>query len=441
MSKVMYTYKFRLKPTRLQEILLNKHIGAGRYVYNFFLNQKKEHYQAWKMNNEKVETSVVENIGTVDEKIKAKYKGKNYNDNSAELTKMKQVEDTGWLKEVNSQSLQYSLKSLDLAYDRFFNKRSAFPKFHNKYRTNSFKIPQSTTFDSRLETDRKEGIVSLKRGLLNIPKFKSGIKVINHREIEGEIRFSTISKEPTGEYYVAITVQRDMTSVISKRYQPTLKVVGIDIGIKDLIIASDKTTQKNPKNTYKYQDILKKAQKHLSKKIKGSSNRNRARLKVSKIHKKITNSRKDAIHKATTNLVRNNDIIIMENLKTKNMLKNRKLAKAINDASFGEIKRQLEYKATWYKKVLIKIGTFYPSSKTCSNCNYINQELKLQHRSWKCTQCAKTHDRDYNASINILNEGLRNISSGTGDYTHGADVSPNLIRLLAMKWETSTLLT
>jgi putative transposase len=365
---------------------------------------------------------------------------------------MKLVEETGWLKEVNSQSLQYSLKCLDGAFQRFFKKTSGFPKFHNRFRTNSFTIPANTrikrnTLSSNLRNEFK----------LVIPKFLEGISIIMHRPIEGEICTSTISKEPTGEYYVAITVERDMTPVISKFYQPTGSVVGIDLGIKDLIISSNPKTKNepNPKNTYKYQDKLKKLQAHLSKKVKGSSNRNKARLKVAKIHKKITNSRKDAIQKATTNLVRNNDIIIMENLKTRNMLRNRKLAKAISDASFGEIKRQLEYKCTWYNKVLVKIGTFYPSSKTCSACGCINQSLTLKDRRWSCTQCAINHDRDINASKNILKEGLRCISSGTGDlgslpavrtdgkgahYTHGANVSLNVIKQLALKWEASTAL-
>jgi putative transposase len=416
MSIELYTYKFRLQPTRLQIILLNKHIGAGRYCYNHFLNQKKVSYQNYKQ-------SQVDDVKFVN----IKYKGSNYYDNAAELTQMKHVEETGWLKEVNSQSLQYSLKCLDGAFQRFFKKTAGFPKFHNRFRTNSFTIPANTR---------------LRSGKLVIPKFLEGISIIMHRPIEGEICTSTISKEPTGEYYVAVTVERDMTPVISKFYQPTGKVVGIDLGIKDLIISTDSNTpnEPNPKNTYKYQDKLKKLQVHLSKKVKGSSNRNKARLKVAKIHKKITNSRKDAIHKATTNLVRSSDIIIMENLKTRNMLRNRKLAKAISDASFGEIKRQLEYKCTWYNKVLVKIGTFYPSSKTCSACGWINQSLTLKDRRWSCTQCAINHDRDINASKNILREGLRCISSGTGDYTHGANVSLNVIKQLALKWEASTAL-
>lgn len=390
MSSQLYTYKFKLQPTRLQTILLNKHCGTSRYVYNYFLNLRKEYYQ--KENKEL-----------------------SYNQTSAILTELKKDELTGWLKEVNSQSLQFGLKALDTAFDRFFKKKADFPTFHSKFKKNTFRVPQNTR------------IVGKK---LIIPKFLEGIKLIEHRKIQGEIKFSTISREPTGEYFVAITVEKKI-----KELPKTGKVIGIDLGVKDLIIGSDKTVQKNPRNTYKFQIKLKKIQQHLSAKKKGSNNRNKARLKVAKIHKKITNSRKDAIHKATTNLVRNNDCIVMESLKAKNMVKNRKLAKAVSDASFGEIRRQLEYKCLWYGKVLIKIGTFYPSSKTCSNCGWINQNLSLADRSWICSQCATKHDRDYNASVNILQEGLRNISSGTGDYTCGADVSLELIKQMALKQE------
>jgi putative transposase len=378
----------------MQTILLNKHCGAIRYVYNYFLNERKETYQR-------------EN------------KSLTYNQNSATLTRLKKDEVTGWLKEVNSQSLQFGLKSLDTAFDRFFKKKADFPKFHNNFGKNTFRVPQNT----RIISNR-----------LVIPKFLEGINLVEHKEIEGDIKFSTISREPSGEYFVSITVERDILEL-----PKTDKIVGIDLGIKDLVICSDGTKYSNPKNTYKYQTRLKRFQQHQSRKVLGSNNRNKARVKVAKIYKKITNSRKDTIHKMTTNLVKSNDVIIMETLKAKNMVKNHKLAKAISDASFGEIKRQLEYKCSWYGKFLVKINQWYPSSKTCSNCGWIKQNLSLSERTWSCTQCAIKHDRDHNASINILKEGLRNISSGTGDYTHGANVSLDSIKQLAMKWEASTL--
>jgi len=394
MSNQLYTYKLKLKPSKLQTILLNKHCGAIRFVYNYFLNARKECYLK--------ETKSI-----------------NYNETSSLLTQLKKDVATGWLKEVNSQSLQAGLKNLDTAFDRFFKKKAHFPKFHNKYRQASFKIPQKTK------------IVNNK---LVIPKFLEGIRFAENKEIQGEIKFSTISREPSGEYFVSITVEKNI-----EEFPKTGKAVGIDLGIKDLVICSDKKVYKNPKNTYKYEVILKRAQQHLSRKVKGSNNRDRARIKVAKIHKKITNCRKDTIHKTTTDLVKNNDLIMMESLRVKNMVKNNKLAKALSDASFGEIKRQLEYKCIWYGKVLIKIGTFFPSSKTCSNCGHINQNLKLSDRDWICSQCATKHDRDHNASVNILKEGLRQISLGTSDYTCGANISLDLVKLMALKQGASGL--
>ena len=392
----MYSYKFRLQPTRLQSILLNKHFGSIRFIYNHFLSQRIKEYQD---NN----------------------KSLNYYDNARDLTQLKKQDDTGWLKEINSQSLQYSLRSLDLAFDGFFKKRSGFPKFHSKYHRQSFRVPQNT---------------KVVDGKLHIPKFKQGIKVIEHREIQGEIKFSTISKDPDGKYYVSITVERDI-----QEYKVNDKIVGIDMGIKSLLVCSDGTEYGNSKNTYKYQAKLKRLQQLLSRKVKGSSNRNKRRLKVSKLHKTIQNKRKDAIQKATTDIVKKNQVIIIESLRPKNMVKNHKLAKAVSDASFGEIKRQLEYKAKWYGRVVVKIDPFYPSSKTCNNCGWINKNLTLKDREWDCSQCAnKNINRDKNASLNIRDEGLRCISAGTVDYTCGENVSLDLIKQISMKQEASMAL-
>lgn len=390
MSKQFYSYKYQLEPTKSQEILLSKHCGSSRFVYNYFLNLRKEHYQK-------------EN------------KTLNYNKTSAILTQLKKEEATSWLKEVNSQSLQFGLKALDTAFQRFFKKVAEFPRFHSKFKKNSFRIPQNT---------------HIVDGKIVIPKFQEGIKFVYHRKIDGEIKFSTISKEPSGKYFISITVEMEVKTLATRN-----KIVGIDIGVKDLVICSDKTVFTNPKYTNRYQTILKKLQQHHSRKQKGSNNKNKARIKVAKIHAKISNSRKDNINKITTSLAKNNDVIVMESLRPKNMVKNRKLSKCISDASFGEIRRQLEYKAIWYGRAIVNIGTFYPSSKTCSSCGFINQNLTLADRSWECPQCATKLDRDFNASINILQEGIRNISSGTGDYTCGADVSLDSIKQLAMKQE------
>lgn len=396
MNRCLYTYRFKLAPNRQQAILLAKHCGAARYIYNYFLAARTDYYR----QNDR---------------------GLNFYDNCSTLTVMKGEDSTGWLREINAQSLQAVLRDLDSAFNGFFSKKKRYPRFHSKYKKNSFRSPQYTRVEE---------------GRLIMRKFKEGIRMIQDRPVEGKIKFATVSKESTGEYFVAITVEREIKEL------PEVKTItGIDLGVKDLIVCSDKKVYSNNRYTYKYEFKLKKKQRVLSRRVKGSNNRNKARIQVAKVHKKIKNSRLDVIHKATTDIVRNNDIIVMESLRPVNMVKNRKLAKAISDSSFGEIKRQLEYKSKWYGRVLVNIDTFYPSSKTCSNCNFINRELSLGDRTWVCTQCAMEHDRDYNASVNILNEGLRNIASGIGVYACGANVrleSLSVFKQMVLKQEILT---
>ena len=378
---IKYTYKFRLKPTKEQEIMLNKHFGSVRWSYNYFLNQRKEEY----LNNKKSIT---------------------YNKQSSVLTQLKTQEETNWLKEVNSQSLQYSLKCLDQAYQNFFNKRTKFPKFKSRKSKNSFTCPQ---------------FVSYKGNKLIITKFREGIKMIMEREIKGKIKKATISKTPTGKYFVSILTE--------KEYAPSVKTnqsVGIDLGIKDFLVLSNGTKIKNHRFLKHYERLLTKNQKHLSRKTKGSNRYEKQRIKVAKIHEKITNSRMDLIHKTTSNLVQEFDKIYLEDLNVKGMMKNHKLAKAIGDVSWGKFIETLTYKAEWNEKEIIHIDRFFPSSKTCSKCGYINQSLTLKDRTWTCKECGEIHDRDFNAAINILNEGCRkNISGGTSDYKRRAKIRPS----------------
>lgn len=385
--------KLKLKPNIAQRILLAKHIGSNRFVWNYFLNRRKEEYT----NNKK----------TI-----------NYYTCSAELTQLKKQEYYKWLKEVNSQSLQQTLKDLETAYNRFFKRLGNFPKFKSKDTKNSFRIPQFFELQGRK---------------LKLPKI--GLVQIQNRKFEcsEDIKFITISRDVTG-YYASITFETDNLAPIH-----TGKMVGIDLGIKNLAVCSDGTKISNGRYTKSYARLLRIYQKHLSRKQKGSNKRLRAKYKVAKIHKKISNSRLDATHKFTTKVVRNNDLIVIEDLNVKGMVKNRKLSKAIQDVSFGEVRRQLEYKSQWYGKLLIKIDRFFPSSKSCNKCNYINQNLTLSDRDWECPQCAEVLDRDLNASKNILKEGLRNLSLGTSDYTLRADVNLNLFESLAMKSEAQYL--
>jgi putative transposase len=246
-----------------------------------------------------------------------------------------------------------------------------------------------------------------------VPKFKEGIKVIVHREVKGEAGKCIFSKSPTGKYFVSILTE--------EQYQPKQKsraVCGVDLGLKDFAITSDGVIFKNHKYTKKYERYLAKAQKHLSHKQKGSNSFERQRRKVAKIHEKITNTRTDNLHKVTHQLVSDYDIICLEDLNVKGMMANHKLAKHIADASWGVFIRFLEYKADWNDKQVVKINRFYPSSKICSVCGWINQDLNLSMREWTCQNGHKS-DRDINAAKNIFKEGLKIISDGIADYTDG----------------------
>ena len=373
------TYKFRIYPTAEQEVLLAKHFGCTRFVFNHFLNERKEQYQKDK-------------------------KSDNYYAQAKSLTEIKKKADTEWLKEVNSQTLQFALRCLDTAFLNFFRGNAQFPKFKSRKHKNTFTIPQ---------------FGSISDGLLHIPKFKDGIKIKLHRDIVGKIGKMSISKTPTGKYYVSI-----FTEQIIDELPKTGKQVGIDLGLKDFVITSEGTKFKNNRYTKKYAKQLKKAQQHLSRKQKGSNGFEKQKLKVAKIHEKIASCRLDTLHKVSKELVKSYDLISIEDLNVKGMIKNHKLSKHIVDASWGNFVTLLQYKCDWYGKQLIKVNRFFPSSKCCSECGWINQELKLSDRVWTCNSCGVVHDRDWNASKNILKEGLKNISAGTVDYKGGEEIRP-----------------
>ena len=368
MKTIFKSFKFRIYPNKEQEVLMAKHFGACRFVFNHYLNKRKETYLEDK-------------------------KSLNYYDNANDLTQLKKDENFNWLKEINSQSLQSSLRNLDSSYMRFFRKQTKFPRFKSKYDRQSFKIPQS---------------VSLKENQLIIPKFKDGIKINLHTEINGEILFATISKSTTGKYYVSLTCE-----VQHQPYEKTNTKVGIDTGIKDLAILSDGTTYENIRSLKNNLKKLKYNQRQLSKKVKGSSSRNKQKQKLAITYEKITNVREDYLHKVSTEIVKNHDIISVEDLSVKNIMKNHKLAQAMSDVSLGSFYSMLEYKCEWNNRQFVKIDRFFPSSKTCSKCGWINQDLTLNIREWTCPSCNEKHDRDFNASKNILKQGLK-ILSGSG---------------------------
>lgn len=368
MKLIHKSYKFKITPDNEQKELIAKHFGACRFVFNRYLNNRKETYLE-------------------------KNKSLNYYDNANDLTFLKKDKQFAWLKEINSQSLQSSLRNLDAAYNKFFRKQTKFPRFKSKFDKQSFTIPQS---------------IYIEGNKLWIPKFKKGIQVNIHRKIEGKLLFATISKSTTGIYYVSITCEI--------KYIPFEKVnsnVGIDTGIKNLAILSDGKIYENIKPLKRNLKKLKYNQRQLSKKVKGSNSRLKQKSKLAIIHEKVTNVRKDYLHKVSTEIIKNHDIICIEDLTIKNMMNNHKLAQAFSDVSLGNFYAMLEYKANWNNKVIVKVDRFFPSSKTCSNCNYINQGLTLKDREWTCQSCNTSHDRDFNASINIKKQGLK-ILSGSG---------------------------
>ena len=390
---MLKSYKYKLKPSDEQIVLLNKHFGSIRFVYNFFLNERKKEYETNKQSL-------------------------NYSDNSKSLTELKKQEGYIWLNEINSQSLQSSLKHLDDSYNGFFKKRTKFPKFKSKHTKNSFKIPQ---------------FVKIENGKLKIPKFKEPIDLILSRSFNGAIKQCTISKTPTNEYFVSILVETEHI-----KYEKTGKSIGIDLGIKDFVITSDGYKYKNNRYTRTYEKKLKEHQQHLSRKTKGSNRYLKQKLKVATIYKKITNSRLNNLHKVSTQLIKKYDLIVMEDLNIKGMIKNHKLSKQISDVSWSKFIELLTYKAQWNDKEIVKIDRFFPSSKTCNCCGHINQNLKLDMREWNCPSCNTKLDRDLNASINILKEGYKQISSGTDDYRRGDEIRPTSVGTIG---ETSKILT
>lgn len=369
MSIIHKSYKFRIYPNKEQQVLMNKHFGACRFVFNKYLNVRKESYLTDK-------TSL------------------NYYDNANALTQLKKEEEFIWMKEINSQSMQSSLRNLDKSYNNFFTKHAKFPKFKSKYdNSQSFTVPQYAIIED---------------GALWLPKFKKGIKINIHRKIEGKLLFATISRTTTNKYFVSITCEIEYIP-----FEKTKSIVGIDTGIKDLAILSDGKTYKNIKTLKNNLKKLKFNQRQLNKKVKGSKRRKNQQSKLARAYEKVTNIRKDYLHKVSTEIIKSHDVICIEDLSVKNMMKNHNLAQALSDVALGKFYKMLEYKAFWNEKTIIKIDKFFPSSKTCHKCNYIKQDLTLKDRDWVCPSCNAVHDRDHNAAINIKNQGL-NILSGSG---------------------------
>ena len=357
------SFKVRIYPTKEQQVLLEKTFGASRFVYNHFLKLKQYLYQEFKI------------------KI-------TYNHMSKMLTELKRQKQ--WLRVPDKWALQNALKDLDNAYTKFYN-GSGYPKFKRKDDKNSYRTNYRIKIDNSFISIPKVGLLRYK------DKYK--LEECNILKIYN----ITISKTPSGKYYASISAE-----VYIPCFERTNQNIGIDLGIKDFAILSNGMKINNPRILEHLEDKYRRLAKSLSRKVKGSANYQKAKLKLARFHEKISNIRKDFLHKLSTKLVRQYDIICIETLSVKNMIKNHRLSKAIQDVAHSEFVRQLEYKAEWYGKTISKIDTFYPSSQLCSSCGYKNSDVKnLKIREWTCPECRVHHDRDVNSAMNILNEGLR----------------------------------
>jgi putative transposase len=355
--KIKRAYKYRIYPTRKQEEQIAKQFGASRFVYNHFLRKRIDFYA------ETGKTLV-------------------YHDTALQLTKLKKQPDYTWLKDADSQVLQQSLRDLDTAYSNFFNKHSRFPTFKRKHDRQACRFPQRF----RIEGNR-----------LYVPKVGL-VRIILHRPTEGKMKNLTISKTKSGKYFASIQVEQDIPEPF---YEGTR--IGLDLGLRDFAVASDGQRFANPKHLIKSERKLKRLQRKFNRAQPGSHGREKARIKVAKQHERVANQRKDSLHKLSRKMVEDNQLIIIEDLNVKGMTHNHCLAKAIFDAGWAEFTRQLSYKGQWYGCHIEKIDRFFPSSKRCTHCGFINQGLKLSDREWVCPECGCLLDRDLNAAQNILN--------------------------------------
>jgi len=374
---MLRAYKYRIYPTEEQKVLFAKTFGCCRFVYNWALNMKITAYKERK-----------ETLGNV------------YLTN---LMKSELKAEHEWLSEVNSQSLQSALRNLDTAYTNFFRNTKAvgFPRFKSRKDRQSFLCPQHCRVD-------------FEKATLTIPKAKD-IPAVLHRRFKGTVKTVTVSLTPSGRYFASVLVDTDMQEPPTSAPHPEASL-GIDLGIKSLAVCSDGRRFGNPKNLQKGLERLAMLQRRLSRKQRGSANRNKARIKVARLQEYIANQRKDNLHKITHALTHDSQVrtICMEDLNVKGMTRNHHLAQAVEDASLGMFLTQLAYKCRWYGVNLIKIDRFAPSSKKCGNCGYIYKGLKLSERSWTCPECGTRHDRDLNAARNIKEFGLKALPTERG---------------------------
>lgn len=371
--------KIRLYPNTTQATQINKLLGCYRVIYNQCLNRKIKSYE---------ENKVSENQTTLGHYI------------HHELLK---DDNFVWLREQNTKVLKQALIDMLNAYKNFFERHTGYPKFKSKKdNKQSCRFEFGAISKRNVYTDYKLSLANIR----NV-KFRCNKKYAEYlQKHKANIRQATLTKLPCGEYYLSILVDGDLTHKVKESNH----IVGIDLGIKDFVVTSEGEVFENLHFKKNESKKLIRLQKQLSRKQNGSSNRNKARIKLAKVYKRITDKKQYYLHQISNYLIDENQVICMENLNVKGMLRNHKLAGSIQELNFGEFKKMLEYKANWYSRKLVFVDRFYPSSKTCNHCGYINKKLKLSDRQWVCPDCGEIIERDYNAAMNIRDEGIRLIS-------------------------------
>ena len=370
MLMVHKAYKFRIYPDSNQALLIVKTIGCSRFVFNHFLAERSSAYESEKRT-------------------------RSYNDCSAMLTQLKK--ELTWLSEVDSTALQSSLRFLDDSFKRFFSRQNDYPRFKSR------KNPVQS-YTSKFTNNN----IAVEDSFLKLPKLGL-VRFAKSREVDGRIISATVSRKPSGKFFVSILAETEVSEL-----PKTGIACGVDVGLKEFAVVSGGSGHTNPRFFRSLEAKLAKEQRILSRRVKFSSNWYKQKLKVARVHEKIANTRADYLHKLSTDIVKNHDIIGMEDLQVSNMLKNKRLSKAISEVSWSQFKELLEYKAVWYGKKVITVSKTFASSQLCSACNYQNKAVKnLSVRTWTCPSCNAVHDRDINASINLRNEAIRLLTAGT----------------------------